>query len=148
MDLVQQCRRGKYHLFQGPISVRDTTQYKGSYGTDNDSYKNRHYRGNRRKTDGITKKKASEPLKTLIKIIKSTLASGEDVLVSGFASYPQNLKKSIERNKTNFDKTLQKELSTIFMIRVICLKRLKHHRGCTGAILERLQYFTIHASTN
>jgi len=33
---------------------------------------------------GFTKKQASETVETLLEIIKSTLESGEDVLVSGF----------------------------------------------------------------
>ncbi len=38
-------------------------------------------------TNGFTKKKASETVESLIEIIKSTLASGEDVLISGFGKF-------------------------------------------------------------
>jgi len=34
--------------------------------------------------NGYTRKKSTETVETLLKIIKSTLASGEDVLISGF----------------------------------------------------------------
>jgi integration host factor subunit alpha len=37
--------------------------------------------------NGFTKKQSTEILQTLIEIIKSTLASGEDVLVSGFGKF-------------------------------------------------------------
>ena len=37
--------------------------------------------------NGFTKKKATETVETLIEIIKNTLASGEDVLVSGFGKF-------------------------------------------------------------
>ena len=36
---------------------------------------------------GIPKDKSSEVVETLLEIIKSTLASGEDVLVSGFGKF-------------------------------------------------------------
>ena len=34
--------------------------------------------------NGFTKKKSTETVETILEIIKSTLASGEDVLISGF----------------------------------------------------------------
>ena len=37
--------------------------------------------------NGFSKKKSIETVETLIKIIKETLASGEDVLVSGFGKF-------------------------------------------------------------
>jgi integration host factor subunit alpha len=36
------------------------------------------------KRNGLTRNKSSETLETLIEIIKSTLGSGENVLISGF----------------------------------------------------------------
>ncbi len=36
---------------------------------------------------GFTKKQAAELVETLLEIIKSTLASGEDVLISGFGKF-------------------------------------------------------------
>jgi integration host factor subunit alpha len=37
--------------------------------------------------NGFTKKKSIETVKTLLEIIKSTLESGEDVLISGFGKF-------------------------------------------------------------
>jgi len=42
---------------------------------------------------GFPKNKSSEIVETLLEIIKSTLASGEDVLVSGFGKFCVNEKK-------------------------------------------------------
>jgi len=38
-------------------------------------------------TNGFTKKKSVETVEILLEIIKGTLASGEDVLVSGFGKF-------------------------------------------------------------
>ena len=45
------------------------------------------------KRNGFTRTKSSETLETLIKIIKRTLGSGEDVLISGFGKFCVNEKK-------------------------------------------------------
>jgi len=37
--------------------------------------------------NGFTKNKTSEIVETIIELIKSTLASGEDVLISGFGKF-------------------------------------------------------------
>jgi integration host factor subunit alpha len=37
--------------------------------------------------NGFTKRKSIETVETILEIIKSTLASGEDVLISGFAKF-------------------------------------------------------------
>jgi len=37
--------------------------------------------------NGYTRKKSTETVETLLEIIKSTLASGEDVLISGFGKF-------------------------------------------------------------
>ena len=42
---------------------------------------------------GFPRNKSSEIVETLLEIIKSTLASGEDVLVSGFGKFCVNEKK-------------------------------------------------------
>jgi integration host factor subunit alpha len=42
---------------------------------------------------GFSKKKSTELVEQLIETIKSTLASGEDVLVSGFGKFSVNEKK-------------------------------------------------------
>ena len=37
--------------------------------------------------NGLTKKKSTEIIETLLEIIKKTLASGEDVLINGFGKF-------------------------------------------------------------
>jgi len=37
--------------------------------------------------NGFTQKKSSETVETILEIIKSTFASGEDVLISGFGKF-------------------------------------------------------------
>ena len=37
--------------------------------------------------NGFTQKKSSETVETILEIIKSTLGSGEDVLISGFGKF-------------------------------------------------------------
>ncbi len=37
--------------------------------------------------NGFAKKKSAETVETILEIIKSTLASGEDVLISGFGKF-------------------------------------------------------------
>ncbi|MDX9787688.1 MAG: integration host factor subunit alpha [Desulfobacterales bacterium] len=43
---------------------------------------------------GMTRKKSSEAVETLLEIIKRTLGRGEDVLISGFGKFCVNQKKS------------------------------------------------------
>ena len=43
---------------------------------------------------GFSNARSSEIVETLLEIIKSTLASGEDVLVSGFGKFSVNEKKA------------------------------------------------------
>jgi integration host factor subunit alpha len=43
---------------------------------------------------GLPRNRSSEIVETLLEIIKSTLASGEDVLVSGFGKFSVNEKKA------------------------------------------------------
>jgi integration host factor subunit alpha len=49
--------------------------------------------------DGFTKKKSIEIVETLLDIIKSTLESGDDVLISGFGKFC--VKKKKERRGRN-----------------------------------------------
>ena len=49
--------------------------------------------------NGFPRNKASETVETLLEIIKSTLESGEDVLVSGFGKFC--VKKKAERRGRN-----------------------------------------------
>ena len=39
------------------------------------------------KGNGFTKKQSTETVETILELIKSTLASGEDVLISGFGKF-------------------------------------------------------------
>ena len=43
--------------------------------------------------NGLSKKQSSETVETLLGIMKSTLASGEDVLISGFGKFCVKQKK-------------------------------------------------------
>lgn len=43
---------------------------------------------------GLTRKKSSEVLETLLEIIKKTLGNGEDVLISGFGKFCVNNKNA------------------------------------------------------
>ena len=52
-----------------------------------------------RTKNGFTKKKSIKTVETLIKIIKQTLASGEDFLVSGFGKFC--VKEKAERKGRN-----------------------------------------------
>jgi len=49
--------------------------------------------------NGFPRNKASETVETLLEIIKSTLASGDDVLIRGFGKFCVKAKK--ERNGLN-----------------------------------------------
>ena len=48
---------------------------------------------------GLSKKECAEMVETLLEIIKSTLASGEDVLITGFGKF--NVKEKRERRGRN-----------------------------------------------
>ncbi len=49
---------------------------------------------------GLPKKECSEMVETLLEIIKSTLASGEDILISGFGKFNVKDKKERRGRKT------------------------------------------------
>jgi integration host factor subunit alpha len=49
--------------------------------------------------NGFTKKKSTETVETIIELIKSTLASGDDVLISGFGKFC--VKDKLERRGRN-----------------------------------------------
>jgi len=46
------------------------------------------------KQNGFTKKKSTETVETILEIIKSTLTSGDDVLISGFGKFCVKKKKA------------------------------------------------------
>ena len=50
-------------------------------------------------TNGFPRKKATETVETLLEIMKKTLASGEDVLISGFGKFC--VKQKAERKGRN-----------------------------------------------
>ena len=55
-----------------------------------------------RKRNGFSKKKSTETVEALLEIIKNTLVSGEDVLISGFGKFAVNQKKERRgRNPAN-----------------------------------------------
>lgn len=51
--------------------------------------------------NGFTKKKTIETVKILLEVIKSTLVSGEDVLISGFGKF------CVKKNRNRKGGTLQ-----------------------------------------
>ena len=66
--------------------------YNPSKDTQNGPDQGRHHR-NIHQELGFPQKKSTELVEQLIETIKSTLASGEDVLVSGFGKFCVNEKK-------------------------------------------------------
>ena len=50
-------------------------------------------------SNGLTRKQSSESVETLLEIIKNTLESGEDVLISGFGKFC--VKQKTERKGRN-----------------------------------------------
>ncbi len=52
-----------------------------------------------RNRNGFPRKKASETVETLLEIIKQTLASGEDIIISGFGKFC--VKEKVERRGRN-----------------------------------------------
>ena len=51
------------------------------------------------KQNGFTKKQSTETVETILELIKSTLASGDDVLISGFGKFC--VKEKLERKGRN-----------------------------------------------
>jgi len=49
--------------------------------------------------NGYSKRQATETVETLLEIMKSTLASGEDVMISGFGKF--RVKQKMERRGRN-----------------------------------------------
>lgn len=59
--------------------------------------------------NGFPRNKAAEPVEILLEIIKSTLASGEDVLISGFGKFcvKQKAERKARNPATGGDMTLE-----------------------------------------
>ena len=65
---------------------------------------------------GLPKKKSTEIVETLLEVIKSTLASGEDVLISNFGRFC--VKEKRERNRKIYSRAgSHKRLCHFFIIK-------------------------------
>jgi integration host factor subunit alpha len=76
--------------------------------------------------NGFTRKKSTETVEIILEIIKSTLASGEDVLISGFGKFCVRQKR--ERKARN---PATGEGMTLAPRRVVTFK-------CSGSLRERI----------
>lgn len=76
--------------------------------------------------NGFTRKKSIETVETILKIIKSKLASGEDVLISGFGKFC--VRKKRERRGRN---PATGEDMTLAPRRVVTFK-------CSGTLREKI----------
>ena len=72
---------------------------------------------------GLTKKECAEMIETLLETIKSTLASGEDVLISGFGKF--NVKEKGERRGRNPATGDDAMVSARKVVRFKCSERLR-----------------------
>ena len=77
-----------------------------------------------RKRNGFTIKKSAETVETLLEIIKSTLASGEDVLVTGFGKFCVKEKK--ERKGRNPETGEPMMLRPRKVVTFKCSGKLRH----------------------
>ena len=75
------------------------------------------------KRNGFTRTKSSEILETLIEIIKSTLGSGENVLISGFCKFCVKEKK--ERRGRNPSTSEAMMLAPRKVVRFRCSGKLR-----------------------
>ncbi|MCP4626038.1 MAG: hypothetical protein GY850_21380 [bacterium] len=55
--------------------------------------------------NGFTKKQSTETVETILELIKSELASGEDVLISGFGKFLSKRNESAEERGRNHGQT-------------------------------------------
>ena len=77
-----------------------------------------------RNRNGFTIKKSAETVETLLEIVKSTLASGEDVLVSGFGKFCVKEKK--ERKGRNPETGEPLMLRSRKVVTFRCSGKLRH----------------------
>jgi integration host factor subunit alpha len=77
-----------------------------------------------RKRNGFTIKKSAETVETLLEIIKGTLTSGEDVLISGFGKFC--VKKKKERKGRNPETGEPMMLSPRKVVTFRCSGKLRH----------------------
>jgi integration host factor subunit alpha len=79
---------------------------------------------------GFTKNKSSEITETLLEVIKRTLASGEDVLISGFGKFCVN--KKAERRGRNPATGEEMMLSPSRVVTFNCSGKLKRKINGSG----------------
>ena len=81
--------------------------------------------------NGFTKNKTSETVETILELIKSTLASGEDVLISGFGKFCIREKRERKgRNPaTGGDMVLAPRRVVTFRCSGILRKQINGYRG-------------------
>jgi len=77
-----------------------------------------------RNRNGFTIKKSAETVETLLEIVKSTLASGEDVLISGFGKFCVKEKK--ERKGRNPETGESMMLRPRKVVTFRCSGKLRH----------------------
>jgi integration host factor subunit alpha len=78
--------------------------------------------------NGFTKKQSTETVETILELIKSTLASGEDVLISGFGKF--SVKDKRERKGRN---PATGEDMILAPRRVVTFK-------CSGKLRDKINY--------
>ncbi len=76
--------------------------------------------------NGFTKKKSTEIVESLLEIIKSTLESGDDVLISGFGKFSVKEKRGRRGRNPATDETMM-----LAPRRVVTFK-------CSGKLRERI----------
>ena len=81
--------------------------------------------------NGFTKKQSTETVETILEIIKSELASGEDVLISGFGKFCVNEKRERRgRNPaTGEDMMLRPRSVVTFRCSGILRKKINEYHG-------------------
>ena len=81
--------------------------------------------------NGFTKKQSTETVETILEIIKSELASGEDVLISGFGKFCVNEKRERRgRNPaTGEDMMLRPRSVVTFRCSGILRKKINGYHG-------------------
>ena len=74
---------------------------------------------------GFTRKKSADAVETLLEIIKSTLSSGEDVLISGFGKFCVKEKNTRRGRNPATGKTMMLEPRKVVTFK--CSQKLRNH---------------------
>ena len=74
--------------------------------------------------DGTTKKEAAQIVETMLETIKSTLESGEDVMISGFGKF--NIKDKRARRGRNPATGEEMDLGARRIVTFTCSKKLRN----------------------